>query len=78
MAANSPSGLTARAALFVAAIFLGLRSLCQAADITGVEMTLPAKERPVQVTYFRAPGNAVRPSALILHGAGGLARGRGR
>lgn len=57
---------------------IGLCSAVQAAETTGVEMTLPAKERPVQVIYFRAPGNAARPAALILHGGGGLARGRER
>ncbi len=67
-----------RTALLIAAIFVGLCSAAHAAEIVGVEKTLPAKERPVQVIYFRAPGDALRPAALILHGAGGFARGRAR
>ncbi len=45
-----------------------------AADIPGVEMKLPAKERDVRVIHFRAPGNAPHPAALMLHGAGGFDR----
>lgn len=37
-------------------------------------MKLPATERQVRVTYFRAPGDAKRPAALLLHGAGGFDR----
>jgi carboxymethylenebutenolidase len=44
----------------------------RAAEIAGVHMSLPAKERPVQVTYFRAPGDNPRPAALLLHGAIGF------
>lgn len=76
--ARGLNGWTLRAALLAVPIFFALNAACQAAEIAGVEMTLPAKERPVQVIYFRAPGDAVRPAALILHGAGGLTRGRGR
>ena len=46
----------------------------QAAEIAGKKITLPAKERQVQVTYFRAPGEGKRPSVLLLHGAGGFDR----
>ena len=45
-----------------------------AADIAGKTMMLPATERAVKVVYFRAPGDAKRPSALLLHGAGGFDR----
>jgi carboxymethylenebutenolidase len=44
------------------------------ADIEGKKIMLPAKERQVHVTYFRAPGDAPRPAALLLHGAGGFDR----
>lgn len=44
------------------------------AEIAGVEMRLPATERQVKVIYFKAPGDAPRPAALILHGAGGFDR----
>ena len=54
-----------------------------AADSAGQKMQLPAKERNVDVTFFRAPGDAPRPSVLLLHGANGfdsqiamLSRGR--
>ena len=43
-----------------------------AADIEGQKITLPASERQVAVTYFRAPGDGKRPAALLLHGAGGF------
>ena len=46
----------------------------EAADISGHEINLPAKEREVKVIYFRAPGDAPRPAALLLHGAGGFDR----
>jgi len=45
-----------------------------AGDIAGVERKLPAKERAVRVIHFRAPGDAPRPAALMLHGAGGFDR----
>jgi carboxymethylenebutenolidase len=44
----------------------------QAAGIAGQNMHLPAQERSVDVTYFRAPGDAPRPSVLLLHGANGF------
>jgi carboxymethylenebutenolidase len=44
------------------------------AEIEGQKTMLPAKERQVHVTYFRAPGDAPRPAALLLHGAGGFDR----
>ena len=43
-----------------------------AADSAGQKMQLPAKERNVDVTFFRAPGDAPRPSVLLLHGANGF------
>lgn len=45
-----------------------------AADIAGKDLWLPATERQVRVTYFHAPGDAKRPAALLLHGAGGFDR----
>jgi carboxymethylenebutenolidase len=43
-----------------------------ASAIEGRKITLPASERQVAVTYFRAPGDGKRPAALLLHGAGGF------
>ncbi len=60
-------------ALFAVLILLAVGS-ADAADIAGKVMTLPATERAVKVVYFRAPGEAKRPSALLLHGAGGFDR----
>jgi carboxymethylenebutenolidase len=45
-----------------------------ASDVEGKKIMLPAKEREVHVTYFRAPGDAPRPGALLLHGGGGFDR----
>lgn len=45
-----------------------------AAEIVGKDLRLPATERQVRVTYFHAPGEAKRPAALLLHGAGGFDR----
>jgi carboxymethylenebutenolidase len=56
------------------AIFAWLGSAASATEIQGQKIMLPAKERQVHVTYFRAPGDAPRPSALLLHGAGGFDR----
>jgi carboxymethylenebutenolidase len=56
------------------AIVTLMASAASAADIEGQKIMLPAKERQVHVTYFRAPGNAPRPAALLLHGAGGFDR----
>ena len=55
----------------VALLAFGFPGIACAADIEGQHMVLPAKERQVDVTYFRAPGDAPRPSVLLLHGAGG-------
>jgi carboxymethylenebutenolidase len=49
-----------------------LPGMASAADIEGQHIVLPAKERQVNVTYFRAPGEAPRPSILLLHGARGV------
>jgi hypothetical protein len=49
-----------------------LPGMASAADIEGRHILLPAKERQVNVTYFRAPGEAPRPSILLLHGARGF------
>jgi carboxymethylenebutenolidase len=46
--------------------------MASAAEIEGRHILLPAKERQVDVTYFRAPGEAPRPSVLLLHGANGF------
>jgi carboxymethylenebutenolidase len=59
----------------VAGALLALRALpgmASAAEIEGQHILLPAKERQVNVTYFRAPGEAPRPSVLLLHGARGF------
>jgi carboxymethylenebutenolidase len=58
------------AGLFLLALF----PAADAAEISGKPMTLPATERAVNVTYFRAPGTAKRPAALLLHGGGGFDR----
>jgi carboxymethylenebutenolidase len=60
---------------FVAGALLALGLLpgmASAAEIEGRHILLPAKERQVNVTYFRAPGEAPRPSILLLHGARGF------
>jgi carboxymethylenebutenolidase len=62
-----------RHALILAA-FLFTASAVQADDGAGEKIQLPAKERPVQVTLFRAPGAAPRASVLMLHGAVGFER----
>src|SRR3982074_1703107 len=38
-----------------------------AAEIQGREMTLPATEHPVKVEFFRAPGNAKRPTIYMVY-----------
>ncbi len=43
-----------------------------ALDTAGQKTTLPTRERNVDVTFFRAPGEAPRPSVLLLHGANGF------
>lgn len=55
-------------------VIAGLCAPINAAEISGQGLNLPAKERPVKVIHFRAPGDAPRPAALILHGAGGFDR----
>ena len=60
--------------VFAVLAFVALALPAAAAEIRGQKITLPSKERPVHVTYFRAPGDAPRPSALLLHGAGGFDR----
>ena len=58
-----------------AALLLTLTvSASTAADIAGEKLLLPARERQVHVTYFRAPGAGPRPSVMLLHGAGGFDR----
>jgi carboxymethylenebutenolidase len=56
--------LTAAFALFAVAT--------QASEIAGQKLVLPAAERQVHVTYFRASGTAPRPAVLLLHGANGF------
>src|SRR4026208_692866 len=60
--------------LLAALVLLALFPAADAAEIQGKSMTLPAPERQVKVVYFRAPGDAKRPAALLLHGAGGFDR----
>jgi carboxymethylenebutenolidase len=62
-----------RAVLAPVAI-VAITASVQAAEIPGKAITLPATERQVKVTYFRAPGDAKRPAVLLLHGAGGFDR----
>ena len=57
-----------------ALVFLLTANAGYAADIGGEKILLPAKERQVQVTLFRAPGTAPRGSVMMLHGAGGFDR----
>jgi carboxymethylenebutenolidase len=58
-----------------AGLALALFTVCSfAADIEGRKISLPAPERSVEATYFRAPGNEKRPAVLLLHGAGGFDR----
>src|SRR5688500_11054616 len=61
-------------ALLAVLVLLALLPAAQAAEISGKTMTLPATERQVKVVYFRAPGDAKCPSALLLHGGGGFDR----
>jgi len=60
--------------LLAGLLLLALFPTADATEIQGKSMTLPATERQVKVTYFRAPGEAKRPAALLLHGAGGFDR----
>jgi carboxymethylenebutenolidase len=49
-------------------------ALPQARADEGKKVMLPAHAHPVHTVLFRAPGDAPRPSVLILHGAGGFDR----
>src|SRR5262245_31468358 len=60
--------------MLAALVLFALFPIADAAEIQGKSMTLPATERQVKVIYFRAPGDAKRPAALLLHGAGGFDR----
>ncbi len=62
-----------RAAILALAI-LTASTAAYCADIIGKDLKLPATERMVRVSYFHAPGEAKRPAALLLHGAGGFDR----
>jgi carboxymethylenebutenolidase len=55
-----------------AALLVMFAGTAQADEIGGQKMLLPAQERQVSVTYFRAPGNDPRPAVLLLHGANGF------
>ena len=59
-----------KAALAAASLALMLAPAGAFAD--GQKIQLQAPERMVNVTYFRAPGDAKRPAVLLLHGAGGF------
>ena len=61
-------------ALLATLVLLAFAPAVYAAEIQGKTMTLPATERAVKVVYFPAPGDSKRPSALLLHGAGGFDR----
>jgi carboxymethylenebutenolidase len=60
--------------ILAAVAFTAFTGLASAADIEGKKITLPSTERAVHVTQFKAPGDAPRPSVLLLHGAGGFDR----
>ena len=62
-----------RAAILAIAVLMW-SGAASAADIPGKDLRLTATERPVRVTYFQATGDAKRPAALLLHGAGGFER----
>ena len=49
----------------------------QAAADKGETVRIATKDHEVRATYFKAPGDAKRPTALILHGAGRFERSRG-
>jgi carboxymethylenebutenolidase len=57
---------------FLVAASLLFAQAASAADIIGRKMVLHAQEREVNVTFFRAPGDAPRPAVLLLHGANGF------
>jgi carboxymethylenebutenolidase len=67
--------------LLAALMLIGVAGVMPSADaaaIQGKETTLPATERTVKVEYFRAPGNAKRPTILMLHGGQGWGGAEGR
>ena len=49
-----------------------------AAGAEGKVMTLPASEHAVKVEFYRAPGDAKRPTVLMLHGGQGWGGAEGR
>jgi carboxymethylenebutenolidase len=61
-------------ALLAGFVLLAMFPAAEAAETRGTSMTLPTPERPVNVIQFRAPGDAKRPSVLMLHGGGGFDR----
>src|SRR6266478_10009972 len=65
-------------ALLALLILSSFAPAVSAAEIPGQEMTLPATERAVKVEFFRAPGNAKRPTVLMLHGGQGWGGAEGR
>ena len=64
----------ARSLLTPMALLAFFSSAAYAAEIQGKKITLPSTERQMHVTQFKAPGDAPRPSVLMLHGAGGFDR----
>src|ERR1700680_4081972 len=65
-------------ALLALSVFSGAINPASAANIQGREMTLPTAERAVKVEFYRAPGNAKRPTVLMLHGGQGWGGAEGR
>jgi carboxymethylenebutenolidase len=65
-------------AAFALVAFAASAGAASAQDIKGKVMNLPATERTVQVEFFRAPGNAKRPTVLMLHGGAGWGDAGGR
>ena len=57
---------------------MGLSAVAFAADIQGKDMTIATTERPVKVEFYKAPGTAKHPTALMLHGGGGWGGAEGR
>jgi carboxymethylenebutenolidase len=58
--------------------FFAVAQSASAQDIKGEMKMLPASERSVQVEFFRAPGDAKRPTVLMLHGGAGWGDAGGR
>lgn len=63
-----------RALCTIAVAFCVMAGAAMSAEIQGRNMSLPSSERQVKVVQFKAPGDAPRPSVLLLHGAGGFGR----